>query len=145
MNAGRIARVSCPPKANARALCTQFQQIQSGTSIGSRHVVSHAHQAVQQTAKLLMLIIKSCHYSPRAERFFLGLAKRFFLKGLAEPSVEFELPQAIGEGPPAGSSFAASYWGNAIRGLFLAASYWGNPICNPICEVFFCSKPLGMS
>ena len=51
----------------------------------------------------------------------------FFFKGLADPSVEFELPQAIGEGPPAGSSFAASYWGN------------------PICGVVFCSKLLAKS
>ena len=56
-----------------------------------------------------------------------GLAKRFLLKGSADPSVEFELPQAIGEGPLAGSSFAASYWGN------------------PICGVVSCSKLLAKS
>ena len=100
--------------------------------------------------------------------FFKGLAKRFFLKGLAEPSVEFELQQAIGEGLFAGSSFAASCWGRTIRRVFFcskllgkdypqglllpqafgeglsagssfAASYWGRTIR----RVFFCSKLLG--
>ena len=100
--------------------------------------------------------------------FFKGLAKRFFLKGLAEPSVDFELQQAIGEGLFAGSSFAASYWGRTIRRVFFcskllgkdypqglllqqaigeglsagssfAASYWGRTIR----RVFFCSKLLG--
>ena len=72
--------------------------------------------------------------------FFKGLAKRFFLKGLAEPSVEFELQQAIGEGLFAGSSFAASCWGRTIcRVFFFAASYWGRTIR----RVFFCSKLLG--
>ena len=47
-----------------------------------------------------------------------GLSKRCCLEGLAEPSVEFELQQAIGEGLPAGCCFAASYWGNPIRGVF---------------------------
>ena len=99
--------------------------------------------------------------------FFKGLAKRFFLKGLAEPSVDFELQQAIGEGLFAGSSFAASYWGRTIRRVFFcskllgkdypqglllqqaigegltagssfAASYWGRTIR----RVFFCSKLL---
>ena len=105
-----------------------------------------------------------------AEGFFFlkGLAKRFFLKGLAEPSVEFELQQAIGEGLFPGSSFAASYWGRTIRRVFFcskllgkdhpqglllqqaigeglsagslfAASYWGKTIR----RVFFCSKLLG--
>ena len=105
-----------------------------------------------------------------AEGFFFlkGLAKRFFLKGLAEPSVDFELQQAIGEGLFAGSSFAASYWGRTIRRVFFcskllgkdypqglllqqaigeglsagssfAASYWGRTIR----RVFFCSKLLG--
>ena len=105
-----------------------------------------------------------------AEGFFFlkGLAKRFFLKGLAEPSVDFELQQAIGDGLFAGSSFAASYWGRTIRRVFFcskllgkdypqglllqqaigeglsagssfAASYWGRTIR----RVFFCSKLLG--
>ena len=106
----------------------------------------------------------------KAEGFFFlkGLAKRFVLKGLAEPSVDFELQQAIGEGLFAGSSFAASYWGRTIRRVFFcskllgkdypqglllqqaigeglsagssfAASYWGRTIR----RVFFCSKLLG--
>ena len=87
---------------------------------------------------------------------------------MAEPSVEFELQQAIGEGLLAGSSFAASYWGRTIRRVFFcskllgkdypqglllqqaieeglsagssfAASYWGRTIR----RVFFCSKLLG--
>ena len=71
--------------------------------------------------------------------FFKGLAKRFFLK--VWPNLRLSLScsklsgkdypqglllqQAIGEGPSAGSSFAASYWGRTIR------------------RVFFCSKLLG--
>ena len=78
------------------------------------------------------------------------------------------MQQAIGEGPSAGSSFAASYWGRTIRRVFFcskllgkdypqglllqqaigegpsagssfAASYWGRAIR----RVFFCSKLLG--
>ena len=100
--------------------------------------------------------------------FFLRFGQTVFFKGLAEPSVEFELQQAIGEGLFAGSSFAASYWGRTIRRVFFcskllgkdypqglllqqaigeglsagssfAASYWGRTIR----RVFFCSKLLG--
>ena len=102
--------------------------------------------------------------------FFLKVwPNGFSFKGLAEPSVEFELQQAIGEGLFAGSSFAASYWGRTIRRVFFcskllgkdypqglllqqaigegpsagssfAASYWERTIP----RVFFCSKLLGL-
>ena len=64
--------------------------------------------------------------------FFKGLAKRFFLKvwpnlrlSLSDYPQGLLLQQAFGEGPSAGSSFAASYWERTIR------------------RVFFCSKLLG--
>ena len=72
--------------------------------------------------------------------FFKGLAKRFFLKGLAEPSVEFELQQAIGEGLFAGSSFLQQALGKGpSAGSSFAASSWERTIR----RVFFCSKLLG--
>ena len=92
--------------------------------------------------------------------FFKGLAKRFFFKGLAEPSVEFELQQAIGEGLFAGSSFAASYCGRTIRGVFFCSKLLGKDYPQGLllqqaigeglsagssfaASVFFCSKLLG--
>ena len=66
-----------------------------------------------------------CKATELAEGFFFKRFGQTVFKGLAEPSVEFELQQAIGEGLFAGSSFAASYWGRTIR------------------RVFFCSKLLG--
>ena len=43
------------------------------------------------------------------------------LEGLAEVPVEFDLQQAIGEGPPVAFSFAASHLGNPICGVFICS------------------------
>ena len=48
----------------------------------------------------------------------------------AEP-VDFELQQAAGEGPSAGSSVAASYWRNSIRRAFFQQAIGQNSCVIP--------------